>query len=280
MIDHAKSATPVSTSEWDYSTIRELGAALASRRISASELLEHTVARVEALDGRVNAVVVRDFERARETAREADAALGKGERRPLLGIPLTFKEPFNVAGLPTTWGFTDFKNFVPKEDALIVSRVKRAGAVLLGKTNVPVGLGDVQSYNALYGTTNNPRDVSRSPGGSSGGSAAALAAGFGPLSFGSDIGGSLRQPEFAHFCAKCRRSAAFTTWPARPAWICTLPVPFTRCGWRARSRPSAVSEWSRSGSLANRRAAIPQAEPPQPDDCRTWLASYSHSEIL
>jgi len=191
-------AAAVSASELDYSSIKELSAALESRRISASELLEHTIARIEALDKHLNAVVVRDFERAREAARAADTALGKGERKPLLGIPLTFKEPFNVAGLPTTWGFPQFKDFVPKEDALIVSRVKGAGAVLLGKTNVPLGLRDLQSYNDIYGTTNNPWDVSRTPGGSSGGSAAALAAGFGPLSVGSDIGGSVRQP--AHCC--------------------------------------------------------------------------------
>jgi amidase len=198
MVDNAAKPARVSASEWDCSSVKELAAALDSRRISASELLEHTIARIEALDGRFNSVVVRDFDRAREAARAADTALGKGERRPLLGIPITFKEPFNVVGLPTTWGFAEFKEFVPKEDALIVSRVKRSGAVLMGKTNVPVGLGDVQSYNPIYGTTNNPWDVTRTPGGSSGGSAAALAAGFGSLSFGSDIGGSLRLP--AHFC--------------------------------------------------------------------------------
>ena len=184
--------------EWDYSTIKELTEALQARKISASELLEHTIARIEALDPRLNAVVVRDFERAREAASAADLALAVGDRRPLLGVPMTFKEAFNIAGLPTTWGFPQFKDFVPQEDALIVSRVKSAGAVILGKTNVPVGLGDFQSYNDVYGTTNNPWDLGRSPGGSSGGSAAALAAGFGPLSFGSDIGGSLRVP--AHFC--------------------------------------------------------------------------------
>jgi amidase len=173
-------------------------AALESRQISASELLEHAIARIEALDSRLNAVVVRDFERAREASRAADIALAKGERRTLLGILLTVKEAFNVAGLPTTWGFPEFKDFVPKEDAVITSRAKRAGAVLLGKTNVPLGLGDFQSYNDIYGTTNNPWDISRSLGGSSGGSAAALAAGFGSLSFGLDIGGSLRVP--AHFC--------------------------------------------------------------------------------
>ncbi len=191
-------AASLSTSEWDYRTIKELGAALESRRISASELLEGTIGRIEALDGRLNAVVVRDFERARDAARAADVTLAKGERQALLGIPLTIKEAFNVAGLPTTWGFRKFKDFLPKEDSVIASRLKRAGAVLLGKTNVPVGLGDFQSYNDIYGMTNNPWDIDRSPGGSSGGSAAALAAGFGSLSFGSDIGGSLRVP--AHFC--------------------------------------------------------------------------------
>src|SRR5215831_1308699 len=188
----------IPASEWDYRTVKELTEALRGRRISASELVNHTIARIEALDEHLNAVVVRDFERARKVAFAADVALGKGERRALLGLPITIKEPFNIAGLPTTWGFPQFRDFVPKEDALIVSRVKGAGAVILGKTNVPVGLGDFQSYNDIYGTTNNPWDIGRSPGGSSGGSAAALAAGYGPLSLGSDIGGSLRMP--AHFC--------------------------------------------------------------------------------
>jgi amidase len=150
------------------------------------------------LDQRLNSVVVRDFERAREAAKAADAALARGEGRPLLGVPITIKESFNIAGLPTTWGIPQFKDFIPKEDAVLVSRVKSAGAVILGKTNVPLLLSDFQSYNDIYGTTNNPWDPGRTPGGSSGGSAAALAAAFGSLSFGSDIGGSLRVP--AHFC--------------------------------------------------------------------------------
>jgi amidase len=156
------------------------------------------IARIEALDPRLNAVVVRDFARAREAANAADAALARGERRPLLGIPMTVKESFNIAGLPTTWGIPQFKDFMPKEDAVIVSRVKNAGAVILGKANVPFSLFDWQSHNEIYGTTNNPWDLGRTPGGSSGGPAAALAAGFGPLSLGSDIGGSLRVP--AHYC--------------------------------------------------------------------------------
>ena len=109
---------------------------------------------------------------------------------------MTVKESYNVAGLPTTWGIPAQKDFMPAEDALPISRVKDAGGVILGKTNVPIGLGDWQSYNDIYGTTNNPFDLGRTPGGSSGGSSAALAAGYGALSLGSDIGGSLRVPAF------------------------------------------------------------------------------------
>ena len=185
-------------SDWDFSSIAELTTALRSRRMSASELLESVIARIEALDQRINAVVVRDFDRAKDAAKAADAALARGEDRPLLGIPVTLKEPFNVVGLPTTWGFQEFRDFVPTEDALAVSRLKQAGAVIIGKTNIPVGLREFQSYNDIYGTTNNPWDLARTPGGSSGGSAASLAAGLAFLSAGSDIGGSIRTP--ASFC--------------------------------------------------------------------------------
>lgn len=202
-----------SASEWDFCSIADLTKALQSRRMSAFELLEHVIARIEALDQRLNAVVVRDFGRARAVAKAADAALARGDRRPLLGIPVTLKEPFNVAGLPTTWGYPEFRDFVPTEDALVVSRLKEAGAVVIGKTNIPAGVRDFQSYNEVYGTTNNPWDVSRTPGGSSGGSAAALAAGFGALSVGSDIGGSVRVP--AHFCGIYGHKATLGLIPLR-----------------------------------------------------------------
>ena len=185
-------------SEWDYRTIKEQVAALQARKISALELANSTIARIQTEDTRVNAVVVRDFERARDAAKQADLALSRGDKRALLGVPITVKESFNIAGLPTTWGLPQFKGFMPEEDALVVSRVKRAGAVVVGKTNVPLLLSDWQSYNDIYGTTHNPWDLGRTPGGSSGGSAAALASGFGPLSIGSDTGGSLRAP--AHYC--------------------------------------------------------------------------------
>ena len=183
-------------SQWSFTTATELSAALASNKVSAVELAQDAIARIERHDGKINAICARDFERGLEAARAADTARARGETKPLLGIPLTVKESYNVAGLPTTWGFPAQKDFVPPEDALAISRVKAAGGVILGKTNVPVGLGDWQSYNEIYGTTNNPYDLDRTPGGSSGGSSAALAAGYGPLSLGSDIGGSLRVPAF------------------------------------------------------------------------------------
>ena len=113
------------------------------------------------LDPKINAVVVRDFERAREAAAAADAALAKGERRPLLGLPMTVKEQFNVVGMPTSWGDPQFWRWYPSTDTLAVQRLKDAGAVILGKTNVPLHLTDWQSYNEVYGTTNNPWDLSR-----------------------------------------------------------------------------------------------------------------------
>jgi amidase len=183
-------------SQWSFSSATELSAALEGKQVSAVELAQHVIGRIERHDGKINAVCVRDFDRGLQAARAADAARARGETGALLGIPLTVKESYNVAGLPTTWGNPAQKDFVPAEDALAISRIKQAGGVLLGKTNVPLGLGDWQSYNDIYGTTNNPYDLGRTPGGSSGGSSAALAAGYGPLSMGSDIGGSLRVPAF------------------------------------------------------------------------------------
>ncbi|PAY05345.1 amidase [Bradyrhizobium sp. UFLA03-84] len=172
--------------------------ALRRRELSAVELLDHAVQRIERDDVYINAVVVRDFERARLAAHAADELLKLGNHHPLLGIPMTVKESFNVAGLPTTWGFAPARNCVAAEDSLPVQRLKAAGAIVIGKTNVATALSDWQSFNAAYGTTNNPWDLSRTPGGSSGGSAAALAAGFVPLEVGSDLRGSLRVP--AHYC--------------------------------------------------------------------------------
>jgi amidase len=199
----------------EYRTATELLSELQQKRVSSAELVEFAIARIEALEPRINAVVVRDFERARAAAKEADAALARDERRPLLGLPMTVKEQFNIAGLPTTWGHAKFAAWKPAADALVVQRLKVAGAVILGKTNTPVELADWQSYNEVYGTTNNPWDLTRTPGGSSGGSAAGLAAGYVPLEFGSDIFGSLRCP--AHFCGVFSHKPSIDLEPSRGA---------------------------------------------------------------
>jgi amidase len=184
--------------EWNFPTAEQLAAALRAGEVTSAELTDEAIARIERDDEAINAICVPDFDRARAAARGADQARARGEDRPLLGIPVTVKESYDIAGLPTTWGMPPHRNCVPAEDAVQVSRLKAAGAVVLGKTNVPVGLQDVQSFNEIYGTTNNPWDHRRTSGGSSGGSAAALASGFGALSIGSDLAGSLRTP--AHFC--------------------------------------------------------------------------------
>ena len=192
----ARAASP--KAEGEYRTAHQLTAALFDRKVSSTELVDRAIARIEARDHELNAVVVRDFERARAAAAAADAALARGERRPLLGLPITVKEAFNVAGLPTTWGISAFKGWQPAQDALAVTRLRAAGAVILGKTNIPVAIGDWQSFNDVYGTTNNPWDLGRTPGGSSGGAAASVAAGYVALELGSDLNGSIRQP--AHCC--------------------------------------------------------------------------------
>jgi amidase len=214
-------------SQWSFKTAVEMSAALKARQVSAVELAQDAIGRIERHDGKVNAVCVRDFERALDAARAADAALARGETKPLLGLPLTVKESYNIAGLPTTWGFPPQKDFKPAADALSIARVKDAGGVILGKTNVPVGLGDWQSYNEIYGTTNNPFDLGRTPGGSSGGSSAALAAGYGPLSLGSDIGGSLRVPAF--HCGVYAHKPTYNLVPMRGHTTPPLPaIPIDR----------------------------------------------------
>ncbi|MEO0441782.1 MAG: amidase family protein [Pseudomonadota bacterium] len=182
----------------DQPDARAVAADIAAGKLSAVEATDAAIDRIEKLDGPINAVVVRDFERARQAARDADARLGRGDRSPLLGVPMTVKESFNIAGLPTSWGIEAAAGNIADSDALVVQRLKAAGAVILGKTNVPPMLADMFSENPIYGRTSNPHDLGRSPGGSSGGGAAAVASGMVALEYGSDIGGSIRVP--AHYC--------------------------------------------------------------------------------
>jgi amidase len=181
-----------------YETAGHVVAAMEAGAITSVELVDMLIARIEALDPRLNAIVVRDFDRARQAARAADDTRAKGDRRPLLGLPVTVKEAIDVAGLPTTWGLPGTQDARAARDAVVVQRLKAAGAIILGKTNVPVMLADWQTANPVYGVTNNPWDTSRTCGGSSGGAAAALASGTTFLELGSDLAGSLRIP--ASFC--------------------------------------------------------------------------------
>lgn len=180
-----------------FASAAEQARALAEGRVTATALLEHSLARIALHDPAFNLVAVRDFEQARAAARAADEALARGERKPLLGVPITVKESFDVQGLVTATGNPTHVENVAAEDSWVVRALREAGAVVLGKSNVPVGLADLQSYNPLYGVSNNPWNVARTPGGSSGGSAGVLAAGYVALELGSDIGGSIRIP--AHF---------------------------------------------------------------------------------
>ncbi len=174
----------------------QLAERLRRRELGCLELLDHYIARVERLDPRINAVVVRDFDRARARARRMDDQPDRSAK--LFGVPMTVKESFDVAGLPTTRGHPELKDHPAAISSLSVQRLEAAGAVVFGKTNVPVDLADWQSYNPVYGATSNPWNLAHTPGGSSGGSAAALAAGLSALEIGSDIGGSIRVP--AHYC--------------------------------------------------------------------------------
>jgi amidase len=177
----------------------ELGRMLRRGKISSKELLQACLDQYARHNSAVNAVVVTDIERAMRAATASDKRRKKGAALgPFDGVPMTAKESFDWAGQPSTWGNPKLRNNIAKTDAVAVSRLTDHGAVMWGKTNVPLDLADWQSFNDIYGTTNNPWDLSRTPGGSSGGSAAALATGMSALEIGSDIGASIRNP--AHYC--------------------------------------------------------------------------------
>jgi amidase len=174
-------------------------AALRAGQISSAELLELYLSRINKHNGALNAIVTTDVDAALNAARAADAARSRGERLGALhGLPITIKDSYETAGLRTACGRPDLAEHVPTHDAEAVSRLRRAGAVILGKTNMPTGNQDVQASNPVFGRTNNPWDLTRSSGGSAGGGAAATAAGLTAFDYGSEIGGSTRIP--AHFC--------------------------------------------------------------------------------
>lgn len=185
--------------ELSFLSAREQARRIKQKKLSSLELVDHVLARIERLNPPLNAVVTLDAEGARTAARRADTAAARGELLgPLHGVPMTIKDSFEVAGMRTTSGAPALADYVPKQDAIVVQRLRAAGAIIMGKTNTPLYAGDAQTYNKVFGTTNNPWDVARTPGGSSGGSAVAVATGFSPVEVGSDIAGSIRCP--AHYC--------------------------------------------------------------------------------
>ena len=182
-----------------YRPATELARLLRSRKILATDLLDLCLDQYARHNDRLNAVVVTDIERARKAAKAADRRLKAGRPIGIFdGVPMTVKESFDWTGTPSTWGAPALRDNIAASDAVALTRLTDAGAVIYGKTNVPLMLADWQSYNDIYGTTNNPWDVTRVPGGSSGGAAVALATGMSALEIGSDIGASIRNP--AHYC--------------------------------------------------------------------------------
>ena len=187
------------TSALPFQTAKQLAAAIRKKKIGCVELLDLYLKRVKAHNPALNAIIATDIDGARKRAKAADKAVKAGKKLgPLHGVPMTIKESFDVVGYPTTWGVPAFKDHKATRNSLVAQRMIDAGVTLFGKTNVPLMLADYQSYNEIYGTTNNPWDLTRAPGGSSGGSAAALAAGLTGIEAGSDIGSSIRNP--AHYC--------------------------------------------------------------------------------
>jgi amidase len=204
-------------------TAREMADAIRARRISARELLELHLARIAERNPELNAIVSLDVERARAGAAAADEHLASGRPvGPLHGLPFAFKDTHAVAGWRTTYGSSLFADNVPAADELIVERIRRAGVVTIGRTNVPEFAAGSHTFNTIFGTTLNPVDPNRSAGGSSGGAAAALASGMVPLADGSDMGGSLRNP--ASFCGVVGLRPSLgrvPEWPKQNQWEST-----------------------------------------------------------
>ena len=195
-------------------TIGRLSRAIRTRELSSRELLENYLRRIETLNPALNAVVTLDVDRATQVAAAADEATARGEASGILhGLPTTIKDAIETAGIRSTGGAKELENHVPAADAPAVASLKAAGAIVFGKTNVPKWSGDIQAYNDIFGTTNNPWDHSRTTGGSSGGAAAAVSAGLTSFELGTDIGGSVRIP--SNFCGVCGHKPSFGVVPQR-----------------------------------------------------------------
>lgn len=241
-----------------------LARALRAGRIGAVELFDLYAARIERHNGAVNAICVMDLEAGRRQARAADRKKGPGG--PLHGLPMTVKESFDLAGFPSTHGMLEFRDNVAQRDAIAVARLKAAGAIVFGKTNVPVQLADWQTFNPIYGTTNNPWDLSRTPGGSSGGSAAALAAGLTSLELGSDIGASIRAP--AHYCG---------VYGHKPTWGICATGGHALPGWAHPTDITAIGPLARSADDV--RLALGLMAGPDEIDASGWRLALARTAL-
>lgn len=193
-------------------TATDLAAQIRTGDLGSRELLDHYLGRIERLNGEINAIVTFDLERAQEAAAAADQAVADGaDLGPLHGLPISVKDAIATEGVRTTGGASELTDNVPSADAPVVKAVKDAGAVVFGKSNLPRWSGDIQAYNPMFGVTNNPWDVARGPGGSSGGASAAVSAGLTSFEIGTDIGGSVRLP--AHFAGVCGHKPSFGVIP-------------------------------------------------------------------
>ncbi|MEM8533754.1 MAG: amidase [Chloroflexota bacterium] len=205
-----------------FSSVTDMLDALRARQISAVELLDLHLAQIEQHNGDLNAIVTPNYDEARRCAVAADEARARGEEKPLLGLPLTVKDCLYMQGLPTTGGVPELAQAIAEVDSVVVSRLRNAGSVILGKTNVPPYAADWQSDNPLFGRTNNPWNFDHTPGGSTGGGAAAVAAGLTPLEFGGDFGGSIRIP--SAFCGVYGHKSSETALPTSGHFP-ALPLP-------------------------------------------------------
>ncbi|MDE3230507.1 MAG: amidase, partial [Chloroflexota bacterium] len=260
-----------------------LAAAIARGEVSAVEAAEASISRIEAVNSKLNAVIVKRYDAARDEARAADARRTRGEPLgPLHGVPITVKESFDVVGTPATYGLPSRAQTLATEDDPYIQRLRAAGAIILGKTNVPQLLLYIESDNPLYGRTNNPWDLTRTPGGSSGGQAAIIAAGGSPLGLGTDIGGSIRVP--AAFCG----IVGLRPTAGRLPDFTSFGVPLGQRAIVSQVGPLArtVDDVALALSILNGGSA-PEAEPPMPlgdpasvDLAKLRVAYYTDDGLL
>jgi amidase len=245
----------------------QLAALIRRRKIGCLELLDHYLARVDRFNPAINAIVWMDRAGARRRARRADAALAKGEIwGPLHGLPMTVKEAYDLAGSPSTHGIPAWRDNIAATDSVVVARLKTAGAVIFGKTNLPYAMADWQSYNDIYGTTRNPWNTELVPGGSSGGSAAALAAGLCAAEAGSDIGSSIRNP--AHYTG---------TFGLKPTWGIVSQRGHAPPQWLHQPDVAVVGPMARSA--VDLKLLLDVMAGPDPIDAGAWQLALARPRL-